>query len=184
MSDQTIRASINTLMLAVPGIGVVHDYDRWLDTQSQLQALFQKNPGEPLHGWEITRDAILQLVRIAGNNYKITHSYVIRGYYALKDSAASEKLFNLVITAIIQKFIDNRLPDTEGHTLPTVPKIMPWMFAGILCHHAELRLQVIEIVAMTAEQASDLIKIHLTAYLAPDDAEVKQSEAEADITVQ
>jgi hypothetical protein len=168
MSDAAIRSSIKTLMDSVTGIGMVHDYRRWTDDEAQLEALFQKEKNGPLHGWEITRDGIPQLGDRRGDKYKAVHTYIITGHYAIKDSVASEKLFNLVVDTIVQKFIDSRLPNTEGHSLPTV-SIKEWMFADILCHRAEIRLSVTEIVAKTPEADQELLKLNLTEYLKPGD---------------
>ena len=178
MSDATIRASIKSLMDTVAGIGVVHDYSRWTADEQALRLLFQKDAASPLHGWEITRDGIPALSRIAGDKYEATQGYMIRGHYAIRDSAASEKLFNLVVDAVVQKFIDNRLANTEGHSLPVV-SIKEWMFGGVLCHRAEIRLGVAEIVTATPEADQDLINIMLDAYLKPDDETIHS----ADITI-
>lgn len=186
MSDSTIRASIKALMQTVPGIGVVHDYDRWTVDSAALVALFKTDPTDktaPLHGWEITRDAV-QLAWLSGNRYKATHSYVIRGYYALKDAVASEKLFNLIVDALVQAFIDHKLPNVEFHPVPAVTKIAPWIFAGVMCHHAELRIQTTELVQIT-EESIDLLKHHIALYLAPEQTIVENAvpDETADITL-
>ena len=171
MSDATIRASTKALMDTVTGIGMVHDYSRWAADEQALRTLFQKVANGPLHGWEITRRGF-QEVRITGDKYKITHDYLIVGHYAIRDSAASEKLFNVIVDAVNQKFLDTKLPSTEGHTLPKVT-IKEWMFAGVLCHRVEMTISVTEIVAKTPEADQDLLKLNLTNYLKPgDDPEI------------
>jgi hypothetical protein len=176
MSDQTIRASIKTLLDAVTGIGVVHDYSRWAADEARLRALFQKNANSPLHGWEITREGFV-VVSFNAKFKKVTHDYVLRGFYAKRDDVASEKLFNIVADAVAQKFIDNKLPNTEGHTLPKA-SLREWMLGGVLCDRAELRLSVSEMVAKTAEADQDLLKIALGQYLAPGAAVMWTPETE------
>ncbi len=166
MSDATIRASIKTLLLAVTGIGKVHDYLRWIADEAELKTEFRTAVNQPLHGWEITRDGIPQLTRMSGDKYKMTHGYLIIGHYAMKDSVQSEKLFNLVVDAVVQKFIDNRLANTEGHSLPVVT-IKAWNFAGVDCHRAEIRLSVTEIVTKTAAADEALLKVKIGQYLEP-----------------
>ncbi len=165
MSDATIRASIKTLMLAVTGIGVVHDYSRWTDDEKTFEDHYQAVANQPLHGWEITREGF-QTVRLAGDKYKVTHDYVIRGFYALKDSTASEKVFNLVVDAVNQKIIDTKLTNTEGKTLPRI-KIDPVEIGDTLCHRAEVRLSVTEITSKTAAVEDDLLKVKVGQYLEP-----------------
>jgi hypothetical protein len=72
------------------------------------------------------------------------------------------------VDAIVQKFIDNRLANTEGHSLPVV-SIKEWMFAGVLCHRAEVKLSVSEIVSKTPEADQDLLTVGLSQYLKPGD---------------
>lgn len=169
MSDTTIRASLKALMESVPGIGVVHDYDRWVSDSEQLVNLFKVNPDDeaaPLHGWEITREGILSIARVS-TRVKATYGYVIKGYYAMRDAVESEKLFQMVIDSIVVKFLDSPIANTEGHPLPSVPKITPYMFAGVLCHYAEVRIQIAEIVDATAIVDQALLTVLLTQYLKP-----------------
>lgn len=165
MSDATIRASLKALMDTVTGIGMVHDYSRWAASESELKALFQKVANGPLHGWEITRRGF-QEIRSTGDKYKVTHDYMIIGHYAIKDSAASEKVFNAIVDLVNQKIIDTKLANTEGKTLPKAT-IKEWVFGGVLCHRVELSLSVTEIVTATPEADEDLLTIALGQYLAP-----------------
>lgn len=166
------------MMLTVVGIGIVHDYSRWADDEAGLEALFLPVKDGPLHGWEITRDGVAQLKHFAGDKYKATYTYLILGHYALKDDLQSEKLFNIIVDAVIQKFIDNKIAGSEGHSLPTVT-IKEWMFADVLCHRAELRLAVSEIWTKTPEADQDLLTIKLGQYLDPGTAWVMWKPATA-----
>jgi hypothetical protein len=166
MSDATIRASLKTLVASVIGsTGVVHDYSRWTDDEKTFEDHYQAAANQPLHGWEITREGF-QTARLAGDKYKVSHDYLIRGFRALKDSIASEKLFNVVVDAVNQKIIDTKLPNTDGKSLPKV-KIDPWEIGETLCHRAEIRLTVTEITVKTPEADQDLLAISLGQYLAP-----------------
>ena len=177
MSDSTLRASIKTLMDTVTGIGMVHATSRWAADDAKLRSLFQKNANAPLHGWEITREGIPQNQRITNAKYKWTHSYLVLGHYAVRDNV-SEPLFNAVVDVVCQKFLDNIIPGSEApHPVPTVT-IKEWMFGGVLCHRAEIRIQVAEIVAMTAETSDALLKVMLCQYLAPGAATMWQANTD------
>ena len=51
---------------------------------------------------------------------------------------------------MVQKFIDTRLANTEGH-IAAHGAVKEWMFAGVLCHQCEVKLNVTEIMTKTAE---------------------------------
>ena len=171
MSDATIRAAIKTIMNTIIGIGKVNDYERWSTDAAEMVSMFKLDPANktaPLYGWEITRDAIPQVQRITNKKYKATYTYTIKGYYALRDAVASEKLFQTIVDTVVQKFVDALIPNTEGHSVPTATKILPWMFAGVLCHHAELKMSVSEIITATPAADEDLLTIALGQYLDPE----------------
>lgn len=165
MSDTTLRTSLKNLLLSVTGIGVVNDYER-LGSDAVLAAAFTDIGTGLLFGWAITRDGIPKIERVS-TKVKATHSYVLKGYYEVNDSTASEKLMQAVVDAVVQKFIDAPIANTEGHPLPTVPDFEPSTFAGALCHYAEIRIELAEIVDPTAVSDQALLTVLLTEYLKP-----------------
>ncbi len=169
MSDASLRAQIKTLMEEVPGAGVIHDYERWTADQSAFLTMFRDEATKKIMGWEITRDAVPRVERL-GAKYKITHSYRIKGYYGLKDADESEKSFGPIIDAIILKFITTQIPGSSLHTLPKVEAIGARQFGNVLCHHAEISIEVPEMVSPTSEEAQyDLLSVGLNYYLKPGD---------------
>lgn len=169
MSDATLRASIKNILTSVPGAGQVHDYERWAADMAQFIAFFRDPVSKKVFGWEITRAAVPRIERI-GNRFKVTHSYLVKGYYGLKDAEATEKIFNTVVDAMLLQLLGG-IPGTEGTPLPRVDLIQPRMFGGVLCHYAEIRLDnVAEIVTPAAiEEVTDLLRVGLNYYLQPGD---------------
>lgn len=174
MSESAIRTGIKGALAGITGVGRVHDYERWTADSAQFLALFQDAASKKIFGWEITRTGAK--VEKPTQKFKVTHAYVLKGYYAVSDAAKSEKLFNAVIEAIVSKFISNHLAGTQGICLPQVGIIEFRMFGNVLCHYAEIRLDVAEIVERVSdEQLTDLLKVGLDYYL-------KAGDETADVT--
>lgn len=169
MSESAIRTSIKEALTGITGIGRVHDYERWSVDPAQFLTLFQDAASRKIFGWEITRTGAK--VEKPTQKFKVTHNYVLKGYYGVQDAAGSEKLFNLVIETIVSKFISTQLAGTQGICLPQVGIIEFRMFGNnVLCHYAEVRLDVAEIVERVSdEQLTDLLKVGLDYYLKPGD---------------
>ena len=120
-------------------------------------------------GWEITRAAVPKVEWIT-RKAKVTHRYKIKGYYGLKDAEASEIAFNAIVDAIILKLISKKVPGSQGHSLPTVSTIEARAFGSILCHYAEIEIDVSEVIeAISDEVLGDLLRIELNYYLKPGD---------------
>lgn len=174
MSDSTLRAQLKNILSGITGVGKVHDYERFTADPAKFLLLFKDETSGKIFGWEITREGVKH-ERIT-QKIKATHSFVIKGYYGLKDDAATEKTFNAIVDLIGQAFIDTKIPGSQGHSLPQVSNIGARSFGGVLCHYAELRLGVSEIVEATPEAGmSDLLRIGLSYYLKPGD-DVKDAE--------
>ena len=146
MSYAAIRDALVTLVQGVSGIAVVHGYERFATDLPALRALYGDNG--KLHGWSITRDRTTALYR-TNTQTERRHRFVIRGYYALDDSAASEQTFQDLIEAIEAAI---RNDDTLGGTAEVagplqVQQVGPVMFAGVLCHTAELVIEAQELVS-------------------------------------
>lgn len=169
MSDLSLRAQLKTMLSSVPGTGKIHDYERFNAADwNKFIELFKDEPSSKVYGWEITREGV-KVEKATGGHKKVTHAIVLKGYYGLQDAAATEKIFNAVIDLILQKFIDNKIPGTQGHSLPKVGPIQARMYGGVLCHYAEIRMVVAEIWGETEEVAVDLETIGFEYYLKPGD---------------
>ena len=155
MSMPAIRTQIKTILEGVTGIGVVHDYERWAKDWSQFLTFFKS--GSVINGWTVTRTRTEERA-LCGNQNEQVHVFVIRGYYAVDDSAATEKTFQDLIETIRTTFRTNYT--LNGACETTNPEwgsmagksgiqadvIEPRMFFGVLCHYCELSLGAQELV--------------------------------------
>lgn len=168
MSESAIRTEIKTILNGITGIGKVHDYERFAVDERKFLDFFKDTSSGKIFGWEITRDNI-KTEKIT-QKFKFTHGFVIKGYYGLQDSSASEIFFQAVVDAILIKFIGTNITGTEGFIKPQSPVIQARMFGGVLCHYSEIKFDVIEIVEkISDETVTDLLTIGLNYYLKPGD---------------
>jgi len=146
-----IRTEIKNLLETVPGIGKVHDFERWTADWKTFLSFFQDSSGK-INGWTITRTRADERLRAVGAVNTRTHRFVIRGYYGLKDSLESEKTFQDLIEAICEVLRKNN--DLNGSCLrsdpPQLAKVFHGTVAGILIHMCHIHLQVDEYVQYTA----------------------------------
>jgi len=164
MSETLIRTGIKNLLEAITGVGKVHDYERFTMRPEEFLLLFKDATSNKIIGWEITRTGA-DVERVTSNKFKILHHFVIKGYYGLQDSSASEKLFNAVVELIIAKLINNPIADTQGLAIPQVKTINAQVFGDHLCHHAEIEYSVREIITLDEETLEDLVKVNLKYYI-------------------
>ncbi|GAJ02770.1 unnamed protein product [marine sediment metagenome] len=144
MSLSLIRTEIKTILSGVTGVGTkVHDYQRWAKTWEDYLSFFKSNG--LIKGWEITRRSTPETQFTLNSNLR-THTMVVRGYYSVDDSAATEKVFQDIIEAIAAAFKAN--PTLNGQAFSSDPlqvdSVGLAMFGSVLCHICELRLLVQE----------------------------------------
>jgi len=176
MSESAIRAEIKTILDGVTGIGIVHDYQRWASNKGKFIEFFKDIDTGAIYGWEITRTGA-KIDKIS-RNYNVTHHYVLKGYYAVRDAVESEKLFNAVIESIVSTLVNATIPATQGTSVPQVPLIETRPVNGIQCHYCELRLDVSEIIEPQDEEAVSLVTIGLEYYLQEPADEIADAEDE------
>ncbi len=147
MSETTIRQQIFTILSAVAGVGMVYDYERWSNDWGQFIALFKDPATDSILGWEISRAGV-QGNNISNIEEDATHTYLLRGYMSVQDAAATEKTFNTLVETVRAAFRGNHTLNgacyDAGPASATV--IDTRMFGGVLCHYAEIRLPVNEIL--------------------------------------
>lgn len=148
MSWTAIRDQIQTTLSGVSGIGQVHNYLRYVTTQSAFEALFVS--GGVINAWLHTRRAT-DGQRLTNKHTVRRHTWSILGYYALDDSAQSELTFQALLESIEQAFrADVTLTGTAEYVEaidiiePVGHVMLPPGDGGFLCHFAELRLVVQE----------------------------------------
>ena len=164
MSESVLRTGIKTLLDSITGVGQVHDYERFTTDPVQFLNLFKDATTGRIFGWEITRTGA-DVNRVTAAKFKIKHHFVLKGYYGLQDLAASEKLFNAVIQAVLIKLINNQLDDTQGLAIPQISRIDARTFGDHFCHYTEIDFKVSEIITLDEIASVDLIKVNLKYYL-------------------
>ena len=141
-----IRTALVTVLQDVGGIGVVHGFERYANDLGKLKAHYLwTNPAtnEPeIRGWFLRR-----LSTAEGEGQRVV-GWRVQGYLSLEDGAASELEFDALIerigeafrdreTLIEHVFLNSANGDVDGLQ---VDESGPVIFAGVLCHGAQLRL--------------------------------------------
>lgn len=145
---EQVRAEIVARIASVPNVGVVHDHEPYATDMASLRNFYVSEIGGEalLQGWFVRRTA-RERVAESKERRAITEEWQIRGYRALSEERGSEKAFDALIEAISARFdADDYLVDlwldTQAAEVAGVQLLesKPVMFAGVLCHCAEMRL--------------------------------------------
>jgi hypothetical protein len=151
MSDPVL-AAIVARWAAVPDIGRVHGYERYGKDGAQMRALYEHD--EQIRGWYVRRRAVREVAAVVGLSMEVA-TYQIVGFLSLSDANATEQVINDLVDAGRTAFrveptlggiafeLCDSTSDAEGkETGIQVEGVGPVMFAGVLCHCAQLRLVV------------------------------------------
>lgn len=143
-----IRAAIIAEMAAVPNIGRLHDYERYAQAAGDFREFYiaEIDGSQQLRGWYVRRLTTTETSAVMGS-HEDSHEWLLRGFMALDDANASEKVFDGQIEAVRARFRDNPTlggliasvysPKGEG---PKLVESLPVMFGGVLCHSARIQL--------------------------------------------
>lgn len=134
-----IRTAIVALLKTVPGIGEVHDRERYSATDKDLRALYGV---DRLRGWHVVR-----VGRRESADFSVVETdWEIRGFMAFDDRSQSGLAFDGLIDAIVDAWrADPKLGDLvmwpqDGQPIvPSLTDAGPVMFAGVLCHSCRLK---------------------------------------------
>lgn len=145
-----IRTEIKNLLETVPGIGKVHDYERWTTDWKTFLSYF-KDADNRINGWTITRRRTSERIHAASAVNIATHVFEISGYYGLKDSQESEKTFQGLIELVCSVLRENN--SLNGNCLRSEPPQLTMVYhhtlSGILVHACDIRLAVDEYIQYT-----------------------------------
>lgn len=151
-----IREQIKTILAAVPGIGVVHDYERFNKDWNKFLSLFQDSDGR-INGCMFTREKCPKNQNTLGE-YEKAHIFVFRFFMGLSDSEGTGVIFDDHLEDVESVFRDKEtLNDTCSTTHPQwgpmngvvgiqLDLSENRMFGNVLCHYAEMRLCAIEAI--------------------------------------
>lgn len=144
-----IRNAIVAEMQAIANIGIVHGYERYAAREGDFRTFYLYDLGagvQQIRGWYVRRRSTVQTREVMGSHEDV-HQWLIRGFMAIDDAAASEKTFDDLIEVVRERFrVNNNLggliasiysPDGKGVELA---ESQPVLFGGVLCHSARLHL--------------------------------------------
>ena len=146
MTLAAIRTKIATNIKTATGLNsTVYEYKRYSADFDSYKTLFKEN--DIIHTWDIDRIHVSKTQHGGhGGQEDTVHTFVLRGFYRLNDSLASEKTFNGIVEDIMEDFIEDiQLGDTATTIeFPIEADITNVMFAYVLCHKAEITINVQE----------------------------------------
>ncbi len=147
----TTRAALFALVAGVPGIGQVHDRERYVREEARFRALFVSriDGADQLRGWWLRRAATMERTLGVGRRMEV-HTWHVRGYMALADDAGSELVFDELVEALRDAV--RTTADAGGVPWEPAPfdaptdglQVLdngPVLFCGVLCHSALLELK-------------------------------------------
>jgi len=143
MSLSDIRSEIKTKLEAISGVENVYDFKRYCNDLSTYKDLFVKD--NKVNTWEIERISFTRNPR--GGNGEIDdtiHNFVIRGYYSVFDSLATEKTFQDLVESICATFMDDPTLGGYAHIvhMPIEGVFSTNRLGGVMCHVVEIRINI------------------------------------------
>ena len=154
MSLPAIREQIKTILAGVPGIGVVHDRERFAADWTTFLNLF-KGPDGRINGCMFARERRQRIQQTMGETEK-AHVFVVRRFMGMNDAEETGIVFDNHLEDLADAFDDyETLNDTcrtinpdwgpmEGAIGLQIEVSEIRMVGNVLCHYAECRLCVIE----------------------------------------
>lgn len=154
MSLTAIREQIKTILSGVSGIGVVHDYERFSNDWKKYLSLFtveDDNGEKRINGCTFTRVATPEKW-LTNVEYLRVYEFDFHGIYSLKDSDATELVFQSTIENVCDAFrakptlngtcetITPEFGALSGRSGMQVETIENRKFGVTLAHYFKLRL--------------------------------------------
>lgn len=143
-----IRTAIKTKIETVGTVGVVHKHEPYAKSAADLAAKYKTGNPARLHGWHIRRVSTREKLQDVAR-WHVYVAWRIRGVMSLEEADSTEELFDTEIEAIRDAFrADDSLgglifscinPDNDEVGVQLLDH-RPALFAGVLCHFAELGL--------------------------------------------
>lgn len=145
------RIAIVSALDSVPGIGIVHDRERYASDSAAFKRFYLYTPpggAQQLRGWWVRRVKTAERMRNLARTLSV-HTWQIRGFAAFNDADASE----LVMDDLVEQFravvrADQSLggalqpgPLDDEETGVQVTDSGAVMFAGVMCHAVTLSLK-------------------------------------------
>lgn len=133
----------NTIETIEPKVGLVHHFQRWTPDETKLREIAVDPDTGGIRVWFVTREGSpgQREAPAESDRYPV---YVVRGFRTWNDAAESETEFDGEVEAVQDALgADYQLGGLADLVEePQVRTIEPRMWAGILCHYAEISLRV------------------------------------------
>lgn len=149
-----IRDAVVAKLGSVPGIGIVHRYERYAAREGDFRALYVATIGGEnlIRGWYVRRMRTREVSEVHGVSMRVTDWRIV-GYHGLDDAGESEiVLDNLVEDAcaafrsdptlggVVASLRDLTSPDGDARYGLQVEDFAQVLLAQKLCHRAQLAL--------------------------------------------
>lgn len=145
-----LAGKIADRVAAVPNAGRVHRYQRHLTTREDVIAeFFDPNLGR-INGWTCSRASYRDEQLTSVENVRVS-TFVLRGFMAVEDRQATELLFQQLVDRVAEAFRpQDNLDGAVERIAPVQAPVIGYAMlgrsdSGVLCHSAELTLDVQEI---------------------------------------
>ncbi len=154
MSLPAIREQIKVVLSGVPGIGIIHDRERFAADWGTFLNLFKDAEGR-VNGCMFSRDLRRREQQTMGET-EAAHVFVIRRFMGMNDAEESGIVFDNHLEELADAFDGNETLNNTCRTInpdwgPMAGAVGPQieiseirMVGSVLCHYAECRLCVIE----------------------------------------
>ena len=144
MSLATIRARLKSLIQTATSLThTVYDYRRYSADLATYEKLFKT--GILIHTWEIERQRVERNSHGgSGGVEDMINTIVVRGFYRVNDELASEKTFQDIVDSVCEDFVEDPTLNASAIIIqnPITADITQEMFAHVLCHKAEIILNI------------------------------------------
>ncbi len=155
-----IRDALVVTLAAVPQIGHVYARERYLTDEKKFREIYLYKPGagEPiandhLRGWWLRRVETEERQANTARTVNV-HTWLVRGFMALKDDVESELVFDDLVEAVraavrvglapggslVSVCQPGPIGGADSETGLQVLNMRPVTFTGVLCHSADLQL--------------------------------------------
>lgn len=143
-----IRAAIAAKIESVADTGIVHEFERYAKTASELKTLYLT--GDKLLGWNI--QLVTRRRKQPGlGRWIVTITWRLTAYQSFEDASASQIAFDVMVESVDRAFRDDvslggllsigtvieEQDDLQGMQLDDAG---PVLFCGVLCHSARCTL--------------------------------------------
>lgn len=148
-ATDAIKARIIATLEGVADIGVVQEYQRYGDKLSDFKTFYLSATHSQIRGWYVKRISVRESESLGDARPIEICQWRIMGYVAIDDAAATEVTIDNLVDDIRDAFdanpdLDNTVsqitvPQSDIHGIQ-MDALNEVMFAGVLCHQAQLSL--------------------------------------------